>query len=266
MRHFFRLLAIAVLGVTGFAPSAPLFAQQGYVHEASGNVTGQVGAGSSASVGRGMTIPTNSTITTGANSYAILKFEDGTVVLLKENTSFQVQTYTYNPRAPENSNAIFNLVRGGLRLVTGLVTSRNREGLKVATSHATIGIRGTEFTAELVNPLFVGVQVGAVSITNAGGSILVGAGQFASVAGPSAVGSLVGAAQLPPGALQFPKVPLPTAAPLPGPPPPGPGAIGAGGGIAGGAGVAGTAALVGAAAAAGIAASSTESTTATTHH
>lgn len=265
MRRFFRLLAIAVFGVAAFAPSAPLFAQQGYVHEVSGNVTGQVGAGRSASVGRGMTIPANSTVATGENSYAVLKFEDGTVVLLKENTSFHVQAYSYNPKVPENSNAIFNLVRGGLRLVTGLVTSRNRDALRVATPQATIGIRGTEFTAELVNPLFVGVQVGAVSLTNAAGSMLVGAGQFASVAGPSALGSLVGAGQIPAGALQFPKVPLPSAAPLPGPPPPGPGPIGAGA-VAGGAGAAATtAAIVGAGAAAGIAASSNNSST-TTHH
>jgi FecR protein len=263
MRQLPQFLAAAILGVASFLPSAPLFAQQGYVHDVSGNVTGQVGAGSSASVGRGNTIPTNSTIVTGANSYAVLKFEDGTVVLLKENTSFQVQAYTYNPKVPENSNAIFNLVRGGLRVVTGLVTSRNRDALRVATSHATIGIRGTEFTAELVNPLFVGVQVGAVSVTNAGGSMLVGAGQFASVAGPTTMGSLVSAGQLG-GALQFPNVPLPTAAPLSGPPPASGGTIG-GGGVLGGAGAASTAALVGAAAAAGIAASTAGSST-TTHH
>jgi FecR protein len=263
MRYIFRLLSIALFGVAGFAPSAPLFAQQGYVHEVSGNVTGQVGAGSSASVGRGMTIPTNSTIVTAKNSYAVLKFEDGTVVLLKENTSFQVQTYTYNPKAPENSNAIFNLVRGGLRVVTGLVTSRNRDALRVATSHATIGIRGTEFTAELINPLFVGVQVGAVSLTNAAGSVLVGAGQFASVAGPTTMGGLVSASQLGT-ALQFPNVALPTAAPLSGPPPSGAGSIGAGA-AAGGGGAAATAALIGAAAAAGVAASGGSATT-TTHH
>jgi FecR-like protein len=262
MRQVIRFLTAAVFGVAGFASSAPLFAQQGYVHEVSGTVRGQVGSGQPASVGRGMTLPVGSAVTTEANSYAVLKFEDGTVVLLKENTSFQVQSYSYNPKAAENSNAVFNLLRGGLRLVTGLVTSRNRDSLRVATPHATIGIRGTEFTAELINPLVVGVQVGAVSLTNAAGSMLVGAGQFASVASSTTLGSLVSASQLG-GALQFPNVPLPTAAPLPGPPPPGPGPIGAG--TLAGAGVGATAAVVGAAAAAGVAASGGSSST-TTHH
>jgi hypothetical protein len=210
-----------------------------------------------------MTLPNGSTITTEPKSYAILKFEDGTVVLLKENTSFQVQNYSYSPKAPENGNAVFNLLRGGLRVVTGLVTSRNRDAMRVATPQATIGIRGTEFTAELVNPLFVGVQVGAVSLTNAAGSMLVSAGQFASVLNSTTLGGLIGAGQLG-GALQFPNVPLPSAAPLPGPPPPGPGPVG-GGALGGAGGAAGTAALVGAAAAAGIAASGSSSST-TTHH
>lgn len=263
MRQVIRFLTATVFGVASFASSAPLFAQQGYVHEVSGTVRGQVGSGQSASVGRGMTLPVGSTVTTEANSYAVLKFEDGTVILLKQNTSFQVQSYSYNPKAAENSNAVFNLLRGGLRVVTGLVTSRNRDAMRVATPHATIGIRGTEFTAELVNPLLLGVQVGAVSVTNAAGSIVVGAGQFASVASSTTLGSLISAGQLG-GALQFPNVPLPTAAPLPGPPPPGPGPIG-GAGALGGAGVAGTAAVVGAAAAAGVAASGNSSST-TTHH
>jgi len=261
MRQVIRFLTATVFGVASFASSAPLFAQQGYVHEVSGNVLGQVGAGSPARVERGMTLPVNSTVTTEANSYAVLKFEDGTVVLLKENTSFQVQAYNYNPKAPENSNAIFNLLRGGLRVVTGLVTSKNRDSLRVATPHATIGIRGTEFTAELTNPLVVGVQVGAVSLTNAAGSVLVGAGQFASVASAKTLGSLISASQLGT-ALQFPNIPLPTAAPLPGPPPAGAGPIG---GTLGGAAGIGAAAVVGAGVAAGVAASSSSSTT-TTHH
>lgn len=261
MRYIFRSLAVVIFGVAGLAPSAPLYAQQGYVHEASGNVFGQVGAGQPARVEKGMTIPNNSTITTQAKSYAVLKFEDGTVILLKENTSFQVQAYSFNPKVPENANAVFNLVRGGLRLVTGLVTSRNREALRVATPLATIGIHGTEFTAELTNPLFLACQVGAVSLTNAGGTLLVGAGRTASVASAAQAGTLIPAAQVPTGVLQFPNVPLPPTTPALAPAG-GPGPVG--GAAVGGAG-AGTAALVGAAAAAGVAASGGQSST-TTHH
>jgi hypothetical protein len=263
MRHILRLLAATILGVASFAPSAPLFAQQGYVHDVSGNVFGQFGSGQPARVEKGQSLAANTTVTTEAKSYAVLKFEDGTVVLLKENTSFQVQAYSFSPKAPESANAVFNLLKGGLRMVTGLVTSRNRDAMRIATPHATIGIRGTEFTAELTNPLFVATQVGVVSLTNSAGTLLVGAGQAASVLGATALPSLVSLTQLPVGVLNFPKVPLP--APTPGLPA-GAGAGGTvGGGAAGATAGATTAAVAGGAVAAGVAASGTNSSS-TSHH
>lgn len=258
MMHFSRFLVAIIIGVMCFAASGPLFAQVGTVFDVSGNVTGQVGTGQPAPAAKGQALVANATITTGPASYAILKFEDGTVIVLKENTAFQVQSYTFQPKVPENANAIFNLVRGGLRLVTGLVTSRNREALKVATPLATIGIRGTEFTAELTNPLYVGVQVGAVGLTNSAGTLVVGAGQFGSVLSGAQLGSIIGAGQVPAGVLQMPKVPIP--APTPAPTPPGAAPVGAGAAAPGAA----TAAVIGGAAAAGIAAQGT--TTTTTHH
>jgi hypothetical protein len=253
MRQIVRFAAATIFGVVSFASSAPLFAQQGYVHEVGGNVLGQVGTAKPSKVEKGMALPAKATITTEPKSYAILKFEDGTVILLKESTSFQVQNYSYEPKAPENSNAAFNLLKGGMRLVTGLITSRNREALKVATPHATIGIRGTDFSAELTNPLLVWVEAGIVSLGNTGGTLLVSAGQYASVLSASQIPSIISATQLPAGALTFPKVTLPPPTPLTAVPAAGTvGGATAGGGLSVGA----TAAIAAGAVAAGIAASS----------
>jgi len=254
-----------VAGFAAFAMSGLSFAQgaQGYVQEVSGDVMGQVGPGRPAHVAKGQTLVNDTTITTGPKSYAVLKFEDGTAVLLKENTSFQVQNYTYNPGARENASAIFNLVRGGLRMITGLVTSRNRDALKVATPLATIGIRGTEFMAELVNPLFLQVISGAVSATNAAGTVALTAGQVGVVANATTLGSLIPVSQVPPGVFQMPNVPLT----------PAPGTIPSGSPVGGGAAAATAGAPIGTTAAviaisaaviAGVATSST--TTTTTHH
>jgi hypothetical protein len=256
MLQIVRFFAL-VVGFAAFAVSGPSFAQraQGYVQEVSGNVTAQVGTGQSAKVEKGQTLINNATITTAPQSFAVLKFEDGTAVVLKENTSFQIQNYAYNAKAPENANAIFNLVRGGLRMITGLVTSRNRDALKVATPLATIGIRGTEFIAELVNPLYLHVVSGTITATNAAGTALVAAGQTAVVASSTTLGSLVPMSQVPAGALQMPSVPL---TPVPTTVPPG---APVGGGVIGGAGAVGTAVAVGAAAVAGVAAAGTNNPT-----
>lgn len=254
------LKCLAVLaGAAFFANSGPSFAQQGYIHEVGGQVTAQVGGGQPIAASKGETLTNNVIIATGPNSYAVLKFEDGTVVLLKQNTAFQVQNYSYSAKAPEAASAIFNMLRGGLRMITGLVTSRNRDALKVATPLATIGIRGTDFSAELVNPLYLQVFTGIVSSTNAAGTVLFTAGQFGMVSSSTALGSAISGSQLPAGVLQFPKVPLPPA--TPGAIPPG----GAPAGLSGVAGGAAGAAVVAGAAVAGIAAASENAST-TTHH
>jgi hypothetical protein len=259
MLQGFRFLTF-VLGIAAMAASGPLMAQraQGYVQEVQGNVTGQVGAGQPARVAKGLTVPNNATVTTGDQSYAVLKFEDGTAVLLKENTAFQVQSYSYNPKAPENSSAIFNLVRGGLRMVTGLVTSRNRDALKVGTPLATIGIRGTEFVAELVNPLFIQVVNGVITVTNAAGTVVFSAGQAAVVANPSTLAGIVPLNQVPPGVLQMPNFPL---TPVPETIPPG---ASVGGGVAG-AGTT-TAIAIGVAVGAAAAISASDQSSTVVHH
>jgi len=259
MPHIYRFLAL-VVALAAVAVSGPSFAQkaQGYVLEVSGNVTGQVGAGQPVKVDKGQTLVNNATITTSPQSYAVLKFEDGTSVLLKENTSFQIQNYAYNPKVPEDASAIFNLVRGGLRMLTGLVTSRNRDALKVATPVVTMGIRGTEFMAALVNPLYLQVFSGAVSATNAAGTVVFNAGQAAVVTSSTTLGSLIPMTQVPPGAFQMPNFPLSSApATIPSGAP-------VGGGVAGAAGAT-TAIVIGVIGVAGVIAASNGQSSATNH-
>lgn len=238
--------------------AAPIaWAAQGYVYELSGNVTAAVGAGQPLNVGKGQNLVNNTTLATGPKSHAVLKFEDGTVVVLKENSSFQIQNYRYDAKLPAESNAAFSMLRGGLRMITGVISSRNREAFRVGTPLATIGIRGTEFLAELVNPLIVQTISGVVSVSNVAGTVVVAAGQIGTVTTSATLGT-VGAVGTVPGP-NIPNVSTPPATPAPTPPGSPAGLTGA---AAGGGGVA---AVAGAAAAAGIAATS-DNPTATAHH
>jgi hypothetical protein len=75
-----------------------------------------------------------------------------------------------------------------MRAVTGLLGRRNPAAVRVATPSATIGIRGTTFTAQMVPPgggggglapgLYVQVIDGLINLTNKGGSQNFSAGQF----------------------------------------------------------------------------------------
>jgi len=257
MSHNFRIFAV-LIGVAAFITSGLSFAQQGYVHEVNGNVTAAVGTGQPIKAVMGQSLINNTTLTTGPKSFAVLKFVDGTVIVLKENSAFQIQNYSHSANAPEQSSALFNMLRGGLRMITGLITSKNRDALKVATPLATIGIRGTDFAAELVNPLLVQTFAGTVSLTNAAGTVLVTAGQVGSIASSTTLGT-VGAAGTVPGP-NMPNVSTPPATPAS--VPPGAAPAGAAGAAAGGAGA--VAAGVAAAGLAGVAAGGGSTTT--THH
>lgn len=96
-------------------------------------------------LGAGETLSERDTVNVARDSWAIIEFNDQTRVSLRPNTVFRLDTY--KPDAPEAM--LLGLVKGGLRVVTGLFGKRNPQGVKVQTAVATIGIRGTEFDARL---------------------------------------------------------------------------------------------------------------------
>ena len=90
------------------------------------------------------------TVVTETNSTAVLAFIDGNKVALRPNTRFQITRYHHVAAAPEDDRALFRLIKGGLRTITGLVGKRgNRDAYQLNAATATIGIRGTEFTARV---------------------------------------------------------------------------------------------------------------------
>jgi len=96
-------------------------------------------------LGAGEPLDARDTISVARDSWAILEFSDQTRVTLRPNTVFRLDSYKAD--APEAM--LLGLVKGGLRVVTGLFGKRNPQGVRVQTAVATIGIRGTEFDARL---------------------------------------------------------------------------------------------------------------------
>ncbi|MCW5625243.1 MAG: FecR domain-containing protein, partial [Burkholderiales bacterium] len=89
---------------------------------------------------------------TGPKSHAALIFQDGTRVVLQADTRFAVNGYRYEPSKAETGSLSLRLLRGGLRVLTGLIGQRNPQRFQVTTSVATIGIRGTGFDVTCTGP------------------------------------------------------------------------------------------------------------------
>lgn len=215
MRIYIRHGLVGLFGIF-FWVAAQSFAAapQGYIHEVRGDVRIAVGSAQPVTAEKNRGLVNNATITTGPNSNAVLKFIDGTVIALNENTSFQIQKYEYNAQSPSTMSMLFSMLRGGLRAITGAVSAKNRDAFRLATPTATIGIRGTEFMAQLVNPLYVQVTSGAVSLSNAAGVATFAAGQSATVASSTTLATSITA--VPPGTFgTLPGMPVPPAIPAP---------------------------------------------------
>lgn len=247
-----KLFAV-ILGVAGLI-SGSAFAAVGQIYDASGEVKTAQGSQKAQAAGKGALLENDMIVFTGDVSQAVLKFEDGQVIALQSNSSFRIDDYRYNPKEIEKSNIFFSMLKGGLRAITGLISSKHQAAFRLNTPNATIGIRGTDFMVVMSNQMYGNVISGSISMTNAAGTAVFSAGQAAMVASATALPVSISAAAIPAGTFtQLGAIPVPA---------PTPAAPGAGSGSApgGGAGT-GTTASTGTATG-GAAAGSTAATSA----
>jgi len=134
------------LGLCALLVWAPAHAviKAGHTLFARGAVMAQQPGGGVRLIGSGMPVYEGDVLTTARRSYAIIHFEDGTKMTMRPETVFTVDKFS-EKRGKES--LWLRLFKGGMRAITGLVSRRNSEGFKIRTAVATIGIRGTDFTA-----------------------------------------------------------------------------------------------------------------------
>jgi len=182
----------------------------GSVALAQGNVTDQATDGSSRQIKDGDAVYPGDSFTLGDDSYLDLDLEDGGRILLRPDTSFQIQEYHFDPDAhpaageqpllatsqQQPENAFFKLVKGGLRAVDGLIGQSHPQNYAINTPVATIGVRGTAFdvrycgddckdeadaTGAPKNGLYTAVSDGSIAVKNDGGETVTKAGEYSFV-------------------------------------------------------------------------------------
>jgi hypothetical protein len=85
-------------------------------------------------------------LVTSASGHVHLRMADEAFVSLRPNSALAIQAYHYDPDHPEKNRVKFELRRGVMRSVTGEAGRTNKDGFRVNTPVAAIGIRGTDFT------------------------------------------------------------------------------------------------------------------------
>ena len=99
-------------------------------------------------LGKGLPLREGDRLTTSEGASAIIKLADGTRMTVRPNSELVLQQYQFHENAPDNSY-LMQLVRGGFRAVTGLISKSSPNAARVQTNTATIGIRGTDFDARV---------------------------------------------------------------------------------------------------------------------
>jgi len=181
-------MAMAAMAISTPAPAANV---AGTVTQLSGAMSASGPGGALRQLALKSEVASGETLTTGKDSYAMVKFIDDTEAVLKPVTTLAIEHFRFEHGKPADDSAGLRLVRGGLRTVTGLLGKRNREKFSLQTPSATIGIRGTTFfleyltgsadgaSASQLDPgLHVYVSDGGISLTNQAGFFQYDPGQY----------------------------------------------------------------------------------------
>jgi len=178
-------LAFVVAGAAQRADAAP----GGYVHSITGSASLQSGDAAPRPLKIGDLVQSGDIVTSAGDASAIVKLEDGQVMLLGVASAFRVTEYGYDRTKMGESRAVFGLLKGALRFITGVLGASHKEVVKVAAGAATIGIRGTDVTViydPAIGNVTVVVNSGAVDLMTVGGTRAVEAGAY-SVATRNAI-------------------------------------------------------------------------------
>lgn len=145
----------------------------GKVLLASGEVVA-VRDGKEIRLGSGAPIHGRDTLRTGAASNLHVRLTDESILSLRQNSELRLDEYRFAGKEDGQERALFRLVKGGFRTITGLIGRVNNKNYAVTTATATIGIRGTMYALAQCQR----------DCQNADGS-LAADGVYGSVLGPS---------------------------------------------------------------------------------
>ena len=174
------LLVLALTGIYPVVASAATSA--GVVQFIAGDVNVRRTDGQSTPLVKGNDLESGQAIVTGATGRAQVRFSDGGLVSLQPNTEFKIASYV-DKADPQQDRFLVDLLRGSMRAITGLIGKRNKNNYRVTTTTATIGIRGSGFTAGY-NPdgsLNVAAEKDAIEVCSGGVCVGLVAGESATV-------------------------------------------------------------------------------------
>ena len=173
------MLRLVLSSALALSSLFPVLGHAGAVLESvAGDVRVAVEGKGHAPVKQGQIVASRTTLVTGTDGFAILRFDDEQKLMLSPNSELDIVDSHYRENAASLDRAELFLQRGALRTVTGLIARRNADMFIVRTPHVHLGVRGTDFSLTIVGQTFWSVNEGAVVATTNAGKGAFGKGAY----------------------------------------------------------------------------------------
>ena len=143
-----RKLFGALMAACLWLMSAPAWPQ-----EVAGTIASASGAVSITQGGRvqraqaGMKLLAGDRIATGPGGHTEIKLRDDTLLAMGPDSRMRISRFRFDPKT-NVGRILLTVIKGALRVTTGLIGQRSPDAVQIRTMLGTIGIRGTQFIVE----------------------------------------------------------------------------------------------------------------------
>lgn len=87
-------------------------------------------------------------VQTGKGASVSLVLRDGSTLMLGPDSALDLKEFRFNSTTNEG-NMVLSVVKGTLRMITGLIGKTRPESVRITTPTSTIGVLGTDFIVEV---------------------------------------------------------------------------------------------------------------------
>ena len=130
------------------APPDVVTRQAGFIKTLKGSVQLQDAAGAAARPAQaGDALQPGGRISTGPDSAASVVMRDGTTLVVGPSSQMELKAFSFDATTHEG-NLLAALLKGSLRMVTGLLGKAHPEAVRIETRFAFVGVRGTDFIVQ----------------------------------------------------------------------------------------------------------------------
>ena len=194
MRFLVSLGLLVGFFMPPLAVADPASAAVAQVISSVGEVRAQASDGVQRKLRRRSSVYNGDVLITGENGKVQIRFSDGAMLALRPLSEFRVEDYQYTEGKAGEQRAVYELLKGGMRTITGAIGKKTSDHYQVKTNVASIGVRGTYYGLRLCqgdcvsatgeqkqDGLYGAVAKGAITVSNDGGDGLISQDQYFQV-------------------------------------------------------------------------------------